>query len=127
MPFTHFEADRLINNIRTNYASVWVGAYTALPSKTGGGTEAVGGSYARVEMDTDVVFGASADSETDSTIQVAFATFTASPGGAIVAWSLHDAATTGNLIAWFPLTVPLVVGNGDNVAFPIGNIIIRNI
>ena len=127
MPFAHALADELIDFIRSNYASVWIGGYTAMPSKTGGGTEAVGGSYARVEIDTDAIFPASSDSETENDTQVAFATFSASPGGGIVAWSLHDASSAGNLLAWFPLVTPLSIGSGDNVAFPIGNIIIRNV
>lgn len=127
MPLSHVLGNLLINHIRSNYASVWVGAYTALPTKTGGGTEAIGGSYARVEMDTDVIFTAAALSLTDSDAQVAFATFTASPGGAVVAWGLFDAAAAGNMLAWYPLATPLTIGNGDNVAFPIGNLIIRNI
>lgn len=127
MPFTHFLADEMIDYIRTNYASVWIGAFTALPTKAGGGTECVGGSYARVEIDTDDIFPASDESETRNDTQVAFPTFTASPGGAIVAFGLWDASTSGNLLAWYPLTTPRTVGNGDNLAFPIGNIIIRNV
>jgi hypothetical protein len=127
MPFTHQLANVLIDHIIATYPSVWIGLFTALPSKSGGGTEAIGGSYARVEIDSDAIFPAAADSSTENDTQVAFPTFSASPGGAIVAVGLWDASSAGNLLAWYPLPTPRTLGNGDNYAFPIGNIIIRNV
>jgi hypothetical protein len=125
MPFTHFLANELIDYIRSNYTSVWIGLFTANPNKNGGGTEVAGGSYARVEMDTDDVFPAAASSETENDSVVSFPTATAS-WGAVTAIGLWDASSAGNLLAWHELPTPRTVGNGDNVAFPVGNIIIRN-
>ncbi|MBX3266428.1 MAG: hypothetical protein KF831_06945 [Acidobacteria bacterium] len=125
MPFTHFLANELIDYIRSNYTSVWIGLFTADPNKNGGGTEVAGGSYARVEMDTDDVFPAAANSETANDSIVSFPTATAS-WGAITSIGLWDASSAGNLLTWHELPTPRPVGNGDNMAFPIGNIIIRN-
>ena len=125
MPFTHFLANELIDYIRSNYTSVWIGLFTANPNKNGGGTEVAGGSYARVEMDTDDVFPAAANSETENDSVVSFPTATAS-WGAVTSIGLWDASSAGNLLAWYELPTPRTVGNGDNVAFPVGNIIIRN-
>lgn len=126
MPFTHEAANFLIDAFIGEYTSLWVGLFTATPNKSGGGTEVTGGSYARVEMDSDVIFDPAANSETESTDVVAFPTATAS-WGSVTAVGLFDASSSGNLLAWYVLPTPRTVGNGDNVAFPIGNLIIRNL
>lgn len=125
MPFTHFLADELIDYIRTTYPTTYLALYTVSPTLSGGGTEVTGGSYARAAVDTDDYFPASASSSTASDTEVAFATATAS-WGTIVAVGLKDALTSGNLLAYYVLPTPRVIGNGDNYAFPIGNLIIRN-
>jgi hypothetical protein len=126
MPFTHILANELIDYIRTTYTHVYIGAYTTAPTKTGGGSEVAGGSYSRIEMETAVLFPAASNSQTENDTMVSFAAATAS-WGTLNAITLHSAASGGDLLAWHPMSPPRVVASGDVVAFPVGNIIIRNV
>lgn len=125
MPLTHFLANQAIDFIRTTYPATYIGLFTATPNLTGGGTEVTGGSYARLAFDSDDYWDAAVNSETDSDTQVAFVTPTAS-WGTIVAIGLFDAITSGNLLAYYTLPTPIPVSSGDNIAFPVGNLILAN-
>lgn len=125
MPFTHVGANKVWELLLTEYSSLYLGAFTAAPTVAGGGTEVTGGSYARVEVQNSD-FDTPADSETDNTALLQFPTATGS-WGSIVAWGIWDASSSGNLIAWAVQSPSKAVGNGDNVAVPIGNLILRNV
>lgn len=125
MPFTHVGANKALELLLAEYSNLYLGAFTTAPTVSGGGTEVVGGSYARVEIpNTD--FDTPTDSESDNTALAQFPTATAS-WGSIVAWGLFDASSSGNLLAWAVQSPAKAVGNGDNVAVPIGNLILRNV
>jgi len=125
MPFTHYLSNSLIDSIITDNPSLWLAAFTAAPTKSGGGTEVTGGSYARVEMDSDVIFDGATDSEDASTDVVTFPTATGS-WGTVVAIGVYDASTSGNLLMYAAVSPGVPIGNGDEYRFPIGNLIIRS-
>lgn len=128
MPFTHTLANELIEYIKTTYSTAYLGIFTVAPTKSGGGTEVTGGSYARKSVVMGTVFGTAASSESDSVAAVSFVTPSAS-WGTPVAIGIFDASTSGNLLAWYPLPLALQIpiGIGSAQSFPIGNLIIRNI
>lgn len=128
MPLTHFLADDLIEYIKSNYSDTYVSIFTAVPNKSGGGTEVTGGSYARSHVVMADVFATAATSESDSVELVDFPTPTAA-WGTPVAIGLHDDPTAGNLLAWYalPPSLQIPIGIGSYQSFPIGNLILRNI
>ncbi len=104
--------------------AVYVGLFTAAPTDAGGGTEATGGSYARVQVtQADASWAAPAGTPTltSNSAAVTFPTSTATWGGTMTHFGIFDAATTGNLIGWNSLTTPQAVGAaGITPSFAIG-------
>ena len=117
-------------------AAVYVGLLTAAPTDSGGGTEVVGGSYARVAVPSaDASWRATQGGNsgpsvgdtgiTSNAITIVFPAPTANWGD--IRWfGLFDAATGGNLLIWDVLTVTRIVNIGDPApAFPIDALVIR--
>jgi hypothetical protein len=109
--------------------TLYVGLLTTAPSDTGGGTEASGGSYARVTVTSSLANWAgtqSAGSTTASsgtggqTSNNAAITFpTPSAGwGTVTHFGIYDAATGGNLLFWGALTISKTINQADTVTFP---------
>lgn len=100
----------------------YVGLYTATPSNSGGGTEATGGSYARVSFtpDDSTLYSTQGDTSSASsgsagrTSNVAAITFPAPSAdwGTVVALGIFDASTSGNLLFWHALTSSQSVVSG---------------
>jgi len=103
---------------------VYVGLFTAAPSDAGGGTEATGGSYARVQVtQADASWAAPSGTPTltSNAAAVTFPTSSATWGGTMTHFGIFDAATTGNLIGWNSLTTPQSVASaGITPSFAIG-------
>lgn len=111
-------------------ATVYIGLLTAAPSDTGGGTEATGGSYARVAVasslanwaGTQAAASASASTGTSGTTSnnntITFPAPTAA-WGVVTHIGIYDASTAGNLLFWAPLTISKTINNGD--AAPVFN------
>ncbi len=95
---------------RPNY----VGLFTAVPTEAGGGTEVVGGSYARQAYQPGDANWTAATAQGDASSKVAI-TFPAPTGnwGTVVAIGIFDRATAGNLLWWAEVTDALTVNNGD--------------
>jgi hypothetical protein len=109
--------------------TLYVGLLTTAPSDTGGGTEASGGSYARVTVTSSLANWAgtqSAGSTTASsgtggqTSNNAAITFpTPSAGwGTVTHFGIYDAASGGNLLFWGALTISKTINQADTVTFP---------
>lgn len=132
MPITHFAANQMIAKMfgTTNYTppvTFYLALFTGLPTLVGGGTEVVGGAYARVAITNNTTnFPAPTISSTASTALFQFPTPTAN-WGTVVAVGIYDASSAGNLIGWYQLPTSRPINTGDNYAFPIGNIIARNV
>jgi hypothetical protein len=103
-------------------AALWIALFTAPPSDAGGGTEVVGGGYARVNLpplDTNwraTQGGTSGISTGAGGTGNALAVTYGAPSanwGTVTHWAIYDAATAGNLLVWDALTVPRPIIGGD--------------
>lgn len=94
---------------------VYVGLLTAAPSDAGGGTEASGGSYARVAVAPADANWSAPDATGGVSANVSAVTFPAPTAnwGTITHFGIYDRATSGNLLAWAALTTSKSVNNGD--------------
>lgn len=112
---------------------LYVALFTAAPSDAGGGTEVVGGSYARVNLpplDTNWkatqggTTGASSGSGgvTSNAVAITYPAPTAN-WGTVTHFGLFDAASGGNLIIWDALTSPRNILSGDPApSFPVDSL-----
>jgi hypothetical protein len=107
----------------TKPAALYVALFTAAPSDSGGGTEVVGGSYARVNLaplDTNWVAtqggtaGTSSGSSglTSNAVAITFPAPTAN-WGTVTHFGIFDAASGGNLLVWDALTASRTILSGD--------------
>lgn len=128
---TTYLADKLLAHVLkagagaayTQPATVYIGLFTADPTKAGTQTNEVsGGSYARVA----VTFGALSTNgvyEECKNALVTFATATAN-WGTVTHLGIMDASTAGNMLFYGPLTVQKVVSNGDTFSLPANNVVV---
>lgn len=114
----------------TRVATVYVAAFTAAPSDTGGGTEVVttgGTAYARVAVTNNstnfpAATGTSPATKTNGTainFPVAGASW-----GTVVAAAIFDASTGGNLLYWGTLTANKTIDINDQLTFAASSITI---
>lgn len=105
------------NTAYTPPATVYGALMTATPTDTGGGTEVVGGSYARqaLTMGTPSL-GTIANS--------ALVTFTAVPASTITHIAVYDALTTGNLLYYGALSSSIIAPAGTDINFEVGDFIV---
>jgi hypothetical protein len=109
----HMLAGEAFTPPSTYYAAL----FTASPGETGGGTEATGGSYARVSF----AFTRT-NSSVGNTGVIEFPVST-SDHGTITAVAYFDASTAGNMIAYHVLTGATKTYNiGQTLRLPIGNL-----
>jgi len=111
----------LRNTAYTSPATVYVALFTAVTdAEAGTGTEVTGGAYARVSCAFDAP--ASPGGTTQNTAIITFPTATAA-WGTVTHAALFDALTAGNpLTVIKALAASKVVGAGDIVRFPVGDI-----
>ena len=106
-----------------------VGLLTTAPSDSGGGTEASGGSYARVAVASSLANWAGTQSagstvassgtggQTSNNTAITFPTPTAG-WGTVTHFAIYDAASGGNLLFWGALTIAKTINQADTVTFP---------
>lgn len=105
----------------TQPTALYVAAFTAAPSDSGGGTEVSGGSYARVSV-------ARADAQWNAAgvggliDNVNAITFPTSSGswGTVTHIGIFDASTSGNLLMWGALSASKTVASGDTLTIAAG-------
>ena len=106
----------------TRPASVFIALFTAEPSDDGGGTEAAGGDYARVEVVNNLTnFPASVNGVKSNGTEISFP----SPGaswGTIKAVGVFDALSGGNLLMHSLLPQQVTIASGDTPSWPIGTL-----
>jgi hypothetical protein len=116
-------------------ATLAVGLLTAAPSDAGGGTEVVGGGYARAQLDPSATnwrntqnSGSGASSGTSgATANAVTITFPAPSGawGVATHFAIYDALVAGNPLYWAALTAPKTINAGDPApTFPAGTLIV---
>lgn len=108
----------------TGLANVYIGLFTANPSDTGGGTEAAGGSYARVTVASSManwagtqgagttVASSGTGGTTSNNNAITFPAPTAN-WGVITGMGAFDEASGGNLLWWSALGTNKTINNGD--------------
>lgn len=105
-------------------ATVYVGLLTAAPSDAGGGTEVVGGSYARVAVVGSLANFAGTQAAGSTVASTGTGGTTSNNGvltypaptanwGTVTSLGIYDAPTAGNLLIHSALTVPKTINNGD--------------
>lgn len=122
MAMTDYLEEALLNHVFTGVpytapTTVYLALYTVAPTEAGGGTEMVGGSYAR-----QAVTFSDAVSPDGRVTNNAAVTFTNLPSGSIVAAALLDDVTAGNMLHYTTLASPRTVTAGDNLTVAIGDL-----
>jgi hypothetical protein len=100
-------------------ATVYVCAYSAAPTKAGGGTEITNLPRKAVTNNATNFPGAAAGAKSNG-VEIKAGPATNNCAEAPW-WGVHAHATLDQLIAWGPLTTPRTVGNGDYLTFAIGD------
>jgi len=100
-------------------ATLYCALFTVTPTAAGGGTEATGGSYARVAItNNNTNFPAAAGGVKRNGTAITFPAATADWGD-IVAAAFFDASSGGNMISFGAFSVTRTVRNGDTFEIPI--------
>lgn len=120
MPATTYLSNKLLDHALKNTAyapaaTVYLALFTTATTDAGGGTEVVGGSYARQA----VTFGTAATKHTDNTGVI---TFTNMPTATITHGAIMDASTAGNMLTHGALVATINSTAGQTVTFAIGDI-----
>lgn len=102
----------------------YVGLFTAAPGDTGGGTEAAGGSYARVAVvNNGTNWPAAASSQKKNGTAIIFPTATGN-WGTITHFGLFTALSAGTLAHYNALTAPLAVTSGMTPTFAVNALVL---
>ncbi len=113
--------NHVLNSIPyTDPTSVFIALFTAAPSDSGGGTEVSGGSYARVSVTAGFTVSGTA-TRAGNTAAITFPQATAS-WGTITHVGIFDALTVGNLLFHGALAASKIVGDTDQLEFPIDSL-----
>lgn len=100
----------------------YIALYTAAPTDAGGGTEATGGSYARVTVTNNATtWPASTSGAKANGIALTFPQATAS-WGVVTHFGIHSHLTNDTLIIWGALTASKTIDNGDTASFAVGEL-----
>lgn len=106
----------------TKPSTVYIAVFTVAPTDADTGTEATGGSYARVGVTNNATNwpNYAADLKSNGTA-ITFPTATGS-WGSIISWGIYDAITGGNLMFHGALTTARSIVSGDTPSFAIAEI-----
>ena len=117
-------------------ATVYVGLYTVCPTDSTAGTEATGGSYARVAVTSSLANWAGTQSAgsttassgtggtTSNNATITCQTATAKQG-TVVCFGVSDASTSGNLLFYAALTANRTITNGSTASFAAGSLTLQ--
>lgn len=100
--------------LTTTPITPYVALFTVAPSDSSTGTEATGGSYARVSSAGK--WAVPAAGSVANNALVTFPTATVS-WGTVVSFAIMDALTNGNMLMWGDLTASKAIGIGDIAEF----------
>lgn len=123
--------DALLRGQAIGTPATWhVALYTVCPTDSTAGTEATGGSYARVAVTagltqwagtqsaTSTIASSGTSGTTSNNAAITFPTPTVS-WGTVVCWGITDAASSGNIWIYSALTTGKTINISDAVSFPI--------
>ena len=101
-------------------ATTYFALMTVAPTAAGGGTEASGGTYARVAVTNNTTNWPASSGQTQSNgVAIDFGTATSNLG-TIVAIAEYDASSAGNLLTFAALTTSVAINTGQPFQIPIG-------
>lgn len=109
----------LRNTPYTSPVSVYVALFTIAPGVGGGGTEVVGGSYARQLVTWTAPVSGSVSNVADVIFPIASADW-----GVVVAFAIFDNLVSGNMLYFNNLGASRTVLASDQVKFPAGQLIV---
>ena len=115
----------IVNNVLGQAAmpaipNVYIALFTAGPTDSGGGTEASGTGYARVNLTNNTTnFPTATTGLKQNATVITFPTAGAS-WGTITHFGIYDASTSGNLLIHGALDSAKAVGTGDAPSLAIG-------
>ena len=118
---TEYLKDKLIRHVLTNTsysspATVYLALFTTPPTVGGGGTEVVGGSYARQSLSLTWGGSGTGNASNGSTI-----TFSSMPTCTVVGGAVFDASTSGNMLLFTAATTARSVTSGQDITIPAGD------
>lgn len=121
--FSQYLQDKIVKHLFndatwTPPSTIYIAAYTSMPTEAGGGTEATG--YTRIRIDTGMAFSGTGTGRYANTGVISF---TDLPDGTYVGVATFDAITTGNMLTFGALGTPRTTTDGT-MSFPVGNLIV---
>lgn len=118
---THKLLDHVLRGVTYSPPStVYMALYTSNPGDGDTGTEVSGNGYQR----QSVTFSAASNRRIVNSNQVEFPEATG-PWGTITHFGLRDAQTGGNLLFYGALTAPVTIGQGQQLIFKAGDIVVE--
>jgi hypothetical protein len=120
--FSNYLRDKINDHIHggpdfTRPGTTYWALMTAMPTASGGGTEASGGSYARVAFTNTTNWSASSGQVKANATTISWGTLTATLG-TIVGVAEYDASTGGNLLTFMPLNTAVSISAGQPFEIP---------
>jgi len=121
--FSDYLEDKVLKHVFTNTSytpptTLYVALYTTAPTDVGGGTEVSGNAYVRKSV-AFTVSGTSTLATNSAAVEFDAAT---AAWGTIVAIGIFDASTSGNFLAFSDLTTSKIIGTGDILRIPVGDL-----
>ena len=113
---TNFAENQILDALLVN-GNIFLALFTTAPTEAGGGTEVVGGGYARQLCDMDPASGGSKPN-TDP-IQ-----FTNMPAVTVTHWALYDVVSGGNMLVYGALTAPQLFTAGQPCDVAAGAVVV---
>ena len=105
----------LRNQSYTPPATLYLASYTTTTTRTGGGTESTGGSYARQTMALDAASsGVTANTDEEN--------FTGMPASTVTDLAVLDAVSSGTMLCWGAGDSSAVLGSGDTLRVTAGSL-----
>lgn len=105
-------------------ATIYFALMTAMPVRTGGGTEATGGSYARVAVTNNTTnFPNSSNSVKSNGTDIDWGTLSADLG-TVLGVAAYDQASGGNLLFYTPFAASQTISAGNTFKIPAGSLTI---
>lgn len=126
---SNYLENAIMNNVlgqvtMPSIANTHVALFTAGPDDSGGGTEASGTNYSRVNLANNTTSWPTATAGTKANgVVITFPTAGGS-WGTITHWGIFSAASGGNLLFHGSLGTAKAVNTGDAPSFPIGTLTI---
>ncbi len=108
----------------TRPATLYFALFTTMPTGSGGGTEASGGTYARVSKTNNATnFPASSNRQKTNGTDIDWGTLSVALG-TILGAGIYDAASGGNLLYYELFTSPQTIYAGNTFKIPAGSMVL---